>query len=251
MVLTWINYLCAVVGNLNVVMFIIITSIVLKRNPREKLNWLFSGSFFSIAIAYALLPLGAFVYSSTNPTLTVVLTQLYALCLFIGLMLLMLSALAINFGTQFLVSWFIIIPVILAVGLIAVLLFAFNFIQAVPGPNPDIKTEMIFMVIFYPICIGAVVVIFIYLGKALKQTSDKEVKKSLTFFLVGFAFCMVSIIPNLLSNILADFWSNAQILNGIEFIFIGLGSALLLVGFLIKSRDNELEFLETNSEPVI
>ncbi|MCK5299490.1 MAG: hypothetical protein KAJ76_11315, partial [Candidatus Heimdallarchaeota archaeon] len=68
MVLSWINYLSLVVGASSFIMLVIITTIVLKRCPTEKINWLFASSFFFLAIGYVFLPLGAFVYSQSDPT---------------------------------------------------------------------------------------------------------------------------------------------------------------------------------------
>ncbi|MHA1211692.1 MAG: hypothetical protein ACTSSH_04445 [Candidatus Heimdallarchaeota archaeon] len=239
MVLTWINYLCAAVGSTNFIMLLIITSIVLKRNSTERINWLFSISFFFIAVAYVVLPLGAFVYSQANPIPMVILTKIYIFSLSTGLVLLMLSSLAINYGTHFTFRWPILIPSIIVVLTIGVTLFAFPTIEAVGGESADIKTASFFMAMYYPICLTIIAIIFVFFGRAYKNTADENIRLCLRFFLTGFALCVFSLIPNILSNVLADQWDNAQILNAIEFIIISMGIILLLVGFFVRSRKPE------------
>ena len=158
MALSWINYLSVVVGAVNFVILIIITAIVLKRSPKEKINWLFAMSFLFLALAYLILPLGAFVYIQSNPTPMVLLTKGYALCLSIGLVLIMLSSLAFNYGTHFTFRPAILIPATMVVLLIAGLLFGlyntesdfWYSIKAVGGESADTQTSMLFMGIFYP-----------------------------------------------------------------------------------------------------
>jgi len=241
MALNWINYLCFIVGYVNVISFTVITATVLKRNPKEKINWIFALSFFFLAIAYALLPTGAFVYSETNPTAMVNLTRTYAFFLFIALAILMLSALAINYSTVFILKWYIWLPIVLVITTLGGLIFATDIISAVPGPNPDTKTKPLFIYIYYPLCLIVALLIYIYFIRAYKLTMDDNLKTSLKFFLTGFSICLLSIIPNILSNALADIWDNAQALNGIEFIFVLIGTTVLLSGFLLKSRRKVME----------
>ncbi len=237
MVLTWINYLCVVVGSFNFVILLIITSIVLKRSPTEKINWLTAISFFFIALAYLFLPLGAFVYTQENPTTMEILTKVYAFSLFIGLILLLLTSLAINYGTYFALKWAILIPTIIVTAAIGIMLFVFNSIEAVGGESADIVTADFFMYTFYPICIVIISIIFAFFGKAYKNSIDVNVRLCLRLFLTGFTLCIFSLVPNILSNVLASYWENAQILNAIEFIIVSIGITFLLFGFFVRSRE--------------
>jgi len=244
MALSWINYLCLIVGLASFIMLVIITTIVLKRCPTEKINWLFASSFFFLAVGYVVLPLGAFVYEQSDPTVMLVLTKTYALSLIIGLILLMLSSIAFNYGTHFAFRWEILLPAILVVLLIGGLLFGLTnteseiwySIKSGGGETADSQTSVFFMGIFYPICIAIIVIIFIYFSRALKHTQDEKIKLCLKYFLTGFSLCISSLVPNILSNALASFWINAQILNGIEFIFVFIGMFLMLLGFFVKSK---------------
>ncbi|NPE06664.1 MAG: hypothetical protein GNW80_00140 [Asgard group archaeon] len=244
MVLSWINYLSLVVGGSSFTMLVIITTIVLKRCPTEKINWLFASSFFFLAIGYVFLPLGAFVYSQSDPTAMLVLTKIYALSLVCGIALLMLSSIAFNFGTHFAFRWEILVPVILVVLTIGGLLFGLTntssnlwySIKSGGGETADSQTSPFFMGIFYPICITMIVIIFVYFSRALKHTQDENIRLCLKYFLTGFSLSIGSLIPNILSNVLASTWDNAQILNGIEFIFVGIGMLFMLLGFFVKSK---------------
>ncbi|NHJ83883.1 MAG: hypothetical protein FK734_00390 [Asgard group archaeon] len=245
MAIGWINYLSVVAGSLNVIMLFIITSIVLKRNLKEKLNWLFGVSFFFIATAYVLLPLGAFVYDQADPTAMLLFTKLYAASLFIGLVMMMVSSIAINYGTKFAIQWAIIIPAFLVIGLIVGLLFGLHntesnwySIKAVEGSeSADTQTSLFFTLIFYPICLIIIGLILYFFIKAYRATNDYFVRRCLKFFLTGFGFCVTSLIPNILSNVLANYWENAQILNAVEFIMVSIGVAFLLTGFLTRSNN--------------
>lgn len=250
MALNWINYLCFIVGYVNVVSFTVITAIVLKRNPKEKLNWIFALSFFFLAIAYALLPTGAFVYTETNPTTMVNLTRIYAFFLFVALAILMLSALAINYSTVFILKWYIWLPIIIIIATLGGLIFATDIISAVPGPNPDTKTKPLFIYSYYPLSLIVALLIYIYFIRAYKLTTDENLKTSLKFFLAGLSICLFSIIPNILSNALADIWENAQALNGLEFIFVLIGTTVLLGGFLLKSRRKVIESFQQQLQKV-
>jgi len=244
MILSWINYLSLVVGASSFIMLVIITTIVLKRCPTEKINWLFASSFFFLAVGYVFLPLGAFVYSQSDPTAMLVLTKIYTLSLIIGLVLLMLSSIAFNYGTHFASRWEIIVPSLLVILTIGGLLFGLNktetnlwySIKSVGGVTADTQTSLFFMGIFYPICIALIVIIFIYFSRAFKHTQDENIRLCLKYFLTGFSLSISSLIPNILSNVLADIWDNAQILNGIEFIFVGIGMLFMLLGFFVKSK---------------
>ncbi|MHA1365198.1 MAG: hypothetical protein ACTSXA_00880 [Candidatus Heimdallarchaeota archaeon] len=257
MALGWVNYLSIIIGALNFASLIIITSIVLSRNPKERINWFFASGFFFIAVAYLILPLGAFTFiEGTENIPMLLLTKFYGLALLLGLLMLMISSIAINHGTQFVLKWFILIPSILAVVIISVLLFALDntsstiwySMKAVEGSsNPDIQTSMLFMGAFYPICLTIVVITFIHLIKAFKQTEDHEIKMCLKYFLAGLSVSISMIIPNILSNVLADVWVNAQILNGLEFILVTIGITLMLVGFLFKP----ISRLRTEEEHVV
>ena len=119
MALSWVNYLSAVVGVTAVVSASIITFIVLRRNPKEKLNWLFSMGFLFIAIAYFFLPIGGFIYTDETADIMVLLTKIYCLSLFLGVVFLALSALAFNYGFQFITRWHIILLVVIFVGIVA------------------------------------------------------------------------------------------------------------------------------------
>ncbi len=252
MALGWINYLSVVVGSANFIMLIIITTIVMKRTLKEKINWLFAMSFFFLALAYVFLPLGAFVYSPDSPTAMVLLTKIYGLCLFIGLILLMLSSLAFNYGTHFTMHLAIIIPSIVVTLVIAGLFFGLTntesnlwySIKGVGGENADIQTSLFFSLIFYPISLIVIFFIIFYFIRAYKYTRDANVKQCLRFFIAGFSLSISSLIPNILSNILADYWENAQILNAVEFIIVILGMFLMLLGFFVKS-------LEAIEEPAV
>ncbi len=245
MALGWINYLSVVVGSANFIMLIIITTIVLKRSPKEKINWLFAMSFFFLALAYVFLPMGAFVYSPDSTTAMVLLTKIYAICLFIGLIFLMLSSIAFNYGTHFTLHLAIVIPSIVVTLVIAGLLFGLNnaesdlwySIKAVGGENADIQTSLFFTLIFYPVSLIVIFIIIFYFIKAYKQTIDVNVKQCLRFFITGFSLSIGSLIPNILSNILADYWENAQILNAVEFIIVFIGMFFMLLGFFVKSRE--------------
>ncbi|MFW9923201.1 MAG: hypothetical protein ACFFDW_07955 [Candidatus Thorarchaeota archaeon] len=233
--LSWINYLSVVIGVMNFLSLIIITSIVLKRNVKEKLNWLFASSFFFLAIAYVFLPIGAFVYTQENPAAMLILTEIYGFCLSLGIILLMLSSIAFNYGTRFIFKWFILLPAITLAAFIGILLFVMNAIKAVQGSEtPDIQTTMLFTAIYYPICAVLAVIIYIFLGRAYKHTQDTNIRKCLKFFIVGLSVSLTMLIPNILSNILADIWDQAQILNGMEYILVTIGITLMLVGFLIR-----------------
>ncbi len=244
MVLSWINYLSLIAGASSFIMLVIITTIVLKRSPTEKINWLFASSFFFLAISYVFLPLGAFVYSQSEPTAMLVLTKIYTLFLIIGLILLMLSSIAFNYGTHFAFRWEIIVPSLLVILTIGGLLFGLTntssnlwySIKSGGGESADIQTSLFFMVIFYPICITMIVIIYIYFSRALKHTQDENIRFCLKYFLTGFSLSIASLIPNILSNVLASVWDNAQILNGIEFIFVGIGMLFMLLGFFVKSK---------------
>jgi phage-related holin len=245
MVLSWINYLCLVVGSASFIMLVIITAIVLKRCPTEKINWLFASSFFFLAVGYVVLPLGAFVYVQSEPTAMLVLTKIYALSLVIGLTLLMLSSIAFNFGTHFAFRWEILIPSIIAVLTIGGLLFGLTntesnlwySMKSGGGESADTQTSYFFMGIFYPICIAMIIVIFNYFSRALKQTQDENIKLSLKYFLTGFSLSISSLIPNILSNALAGLLGeNAQLFNSIEFILVGIGMFFMLLGFFVKSK---------------
>ncbi|NHJ31573.1 MAG: hypothetical protein FK732_01805 [Asgard group archaeon] len=244
MVLNWINYLCLIVGSSSFIMLVIITAIVLKRSPTEKINWLFASSFFFLAVGYVVLPLGAFVYDQSDPTAMLILTKTYALSLVIGLTLLMLSSIAFNYGTHFAFRWEILVPAILVILVIGGLLFGLTnttsnlwySIKSVGGESADSQTSVFFMGIFYPICVAMIVINFIYFSRALQHTQDENIKLSLKFFLTGFSLSISSLIPNILSNALASMWANAQILNGIEFIFVGIGMFFMLLGFFVKSK---------------
>jgi len=216
--------------------FIVITTIVLKRNPKEKLNWIFASSFFFLAAAYAVLPTGAFVYNETNPTPMLNMTKVYAFFLFIALVLLLLSAIAINYSTYFILLWFILLPTIILITALGITIFATDLITAVPGPNPDTKTEALFLYLYYPLSLMIAVCIYVFYIRAYKQTSDENLRLCLKYFLAGFSICIFSIVPNLLSNILADILEQAQVFNGLEFIMVLIGTAVLLRGFLIKSK---------------
>ncbi|MBN1329241.1 MAG: hypothetical protein JXA54_07185 [Candidatus Heimdallarchaeota archaeon] len=237
MVLTWINYLCVVAGSFNFLILIIITAIVLKRSPTEKINWLIAISFFFISLAYLFLPLGAFIYTQENPTPMEILTKIYTFTLFIGIVLLMFSSLAINYGTYFALRWVIVVPASILTIAVGIMLFVFNSVEAVGGENADVKTSLFFMATFYPICIIMVTINFVFFGKAYKNSIDENIRLCLKLFLTGFAFCIFSLIPNILSNVLAVNWENAQIFNAIEFIIVSVGIAFLLGGFLIRSRE--------------
>lgn len=244
MLLSWINYLSLVVGASSFVMLIIITTIVLKRCPTEKINWLFASSFFFLAIGYIFLPLGAFVYSQSDPTAMLVLTKIYTLSLIIGLVLLMLSSIAFNYGTHFVFRWEIIVPSLLVILTIGGLLFGLTntssdlwySIKSGGGETADSQTSPFFMGIFYPICITMIIIIFIYFSRALKHTQDENIRLCLKYFLTGFSLSIASLVPNILSNVLASAWDKAQILNGIEFIFVGIGMLFMLLGFFVKSK---------------
>ncbi|HUT80170.1 MAG TPA: hypothetical protein VMZ29_03130 [Candidatus Bathyarchaeia archaeon] len=238
MTLTWINYLCVVVGSLNFIMLIIITSIVLKRSPSEKINWLISSSFFFISLAYLFLPMGAFVYTQENPLAMIIFTKIYGFALFIGLMLLMISSLAINYGTHFVLRWAILIPSSIVTAAVGIIIFAFNSIEAVGGESADIKTTTFFLASFYPICILIIGIIFVFFGKAYKNSIDENVRLCLRLLLTGFTLCIFSLVPNILSNVLASQWENAQIFNAIEFIIVVIGISFLLSGFFVRSRES-------------
>ncbi|HUU79108.1 MAG TPA: hypothetical protein VMX55_12240 [candidate division Zixibacteria bacterium] len=247
-VLSWVNYLSVVVGVTNFFNLIIITTIVLRRNPKEKINWLFAMSFFFIAVAYVFLPIGAFVYTEENPDTMLLLTKIYGLCLFIGLVLLMLSSVAFNYGSKFVMKWFILIPSIIVIVGIALLLFALNdtegiwyAMKASGGETANIETSLAFTLIFYPICGILAIIIYVFFSRAYKQTNDKNIRRSLAYFIIGLSVSLSMLIPNILSNVLADIWENAQILNGLEFILVAIGVTLMLVGFLVKSRSVTLE----------
>ena len=92
------------------------------------------------------------------------------------------------------------------------------------------------MGIIYPICITIIVIIFIYFSRVLKHTQDENIRLCLKYFLTGFSLSIGSLIPNILSNVLASVWDKAQILNGIEFIFVGIGMLFMLLGFFVKSK---------------
>jgi len=251
MVLSWINYLSLVVGASSFIMLVIITTIVLKRCPTEKINWLFASSFFFLAVGYVFLPLGAFVYSQSEPTAMLILTKIYTLSLVIGLVLLMLSSIAFNYGTHFAFRWEIIVPSLLVILTIGGLLFGLTntssnlwySIKSGGGESADSQTSPFFMGIFYPICITIIVIIFIYFSRALKHTQDENIRLCLKYFLAGFSLSIASLIPNILSNVLASTWDNAQILNGIEFIFVGIGMLFMLLGFFVKSKKVDENFV--------
>jgi len=254
MLLSWINYLSLVVGASSFIMLVIITTIVLKRCPTEKINWLFASSFFFLAVGYVFLPLGAFVYSQSDPTAMLVLTKIYTLSLVCGLVLLMLSSIAFNFGTHFAFRWEILVPALLVVLTIGGLLFGLTntssnlwySIKSVGGESADSQTSPFFMGIFYPICITIIVIIFIYFSRALKHTQDENIRLCLKYFLTGFSLSIASLIPNILSNALASVWDNAQILNGIEFIFVGIGMLFMLLGFFVKSKKADENLATSN-----
>ncbi|MHA1124560.1 MAG: hypothetical protein ACTSO7_08110 [Candidatus Heimdallarchaeota archaeon] len=257
MALGWVNYLSIIIGALNFTSLSIIATIVLSRNPKERINWFFASGFFFIAVAYLILPIGAFTFIEGTENLPMLLlTKFYGLALLLGLLMLMISSVAINHGTQFVLKWFILIPSILAVIVIAVLLFALDDInstiwysmKAVEGSStPDIETSGLFMGVFYPICLTIVIITFIHLIKAYKQTEDSEIKLCLKYFLAGLSVSISMIIPNILSNVLADRWEHAQIFNGLEFILVTIGITLMLVGFLIKP----ISRLRTEEEHVV
>ncbi len=257
MALGWVNYLCVVIGGLNFISLTIITTIVLARNPKERINWFFASGFFFIAVAYLLLPLGAFTLTEDNNITMMNLTKAYGLALFIGLLMLMISSIAINYGTQFVMKWFIIVPSILVVALIGVMLFALNdtdgfwwSMRANPDGSADIQTSFLFMGVFYPVCLIIVVITFVELIKAYKQTEDTEIKLCLKYFLAGLSVSISMIIPNILSNVLADVWDNAQILNGFEFILVTIGITLMLVGFFVKPVSSKIRVEEEYVVPV-
>lgn len=242
-VLGWVNYLSVVVGVTNFVNLLIITSIVLRRNVKEGINWLFAMSFFFIALAYVFLPIGAFVYTQENPNTMLLLTKIYGLCIFIGIIFLMLSSIAFNYGLRFVTKWFIIVPSIFVAVLIAVLLFALNdtdgiwySMKAAGGETANTETSLVFTLIFYPICGILAVITYVFFIKAFRHTTDKNIKKCLSYFIGGLSVSLSMLIPNILSNVLADIWEDAQILNGLEFILVAIGVTLMLVGFLVKSR---------------
>jgi len=254
MALGWVNYLSVIIGTLNFISLAIITTIVLSRNPKERINWFFASGFFFIAMAYLLLPIGAFTHPEVDNTTMELLTKAYGLVLLLGLLMLMISAIAINHGTQFVMKWFILGPSILVVILIGVLLFALNDTEGIwwsirgnPDGSADIQTSTLFMATFYPICLVIVIITFIYLIKAFKQTEDHEIKMCLKYFLAGLSVSFSMIIPNILSNVLAESWDNAQILNGLEFILVTIGITLMLVGFIIKP----ISKLRTEEEHVV
>jgi hypothetical protein len=256
MALGWVNYLSIIIGGLNFLSLAIITTIVLSRNPKERINWSFALAFFFMAVAYLILPIGAFTFVEGTENLPMVLlTKFYCLALLLGLLTLMISTIAINHGTQFVLKWFVLIPSILVVIVISVLLFALDStgidwysIKAVEGSStPDIQTSWEFMVVFYPICLTIVVLTFIHLIKAFKQTEDAEIKLCLKYYLAGLSVSISMIIPNILSNVLAERWEHAQILNGLEFILVTIGITLMLVGFIIKPISN----LRTEEEYIV
>ena len=241
MALGWVNYLSIIIGFLNFISLAIITTIVLARNPKERINWFFASGFFFLAMAYLLLPIGAFTHPEIDNTTMEILTKAYCLALLLGLVMLMISSIAINHGTQYVMKWFIVVPSSLAVALIGTMLFALNdtdgfwwSIRGNPSGAADIQSSLLFMVVFYPICLVIVVITFIHLIKSYKQTEDPEIKSCLKYFLAGLSVSISMIIPNILSNVLADIWDNAQILNGLEFILVTIGITLMLVGFIIK-----------------
>lgn len=251
MALGWVNYLSMVVGALTVISSAIITFIVLKRNPKEKLNWLFSMSFFFIAIAYFFLPMGAFIFDEANPDPMVFLTKIYAFSLFLGVIFLTLSSLAFNFGTQFIVGWPIVTITLSTLGIIGGFLFGLTgteepwySIRQVPTGGADTQASTLFTIIFYPICLIIVISAIIFFIRAFKQTENKTTRKSLKFFIWGLCIHISSLLPNILSNVLADYWVNAQSLNGLEFIMVAIGISLMLTGFLVGPTPEKVEVVE-------
>ena len=250
MALSWVNYLSAVVGVTAVISSVIIAFIVLRRNPKEKLNWLFSFSFFFIAIAYFFLPIGGFIYTDETANVMVFLTKIYCLSLFLGVVFLALSALAFNYGTQFIARWHIILLVLISIGVVAGTLFGFNnpdglySIRQAPTGGADTQTSLTFTLIFYPVCLIFVIVTVVFFIRALGQTEDKNVRKSLKYFIGGICTNVAALIPNILSNVLAEYWANAQMLNGLEFIMDAIGMTLMLIGFVVKPTPPKIEVVE-------
>ncbi len=255
MALGWVNYLSMVVGGLAVISSTIITCIVLKRNPKEKLNWLFSMSFLFIAIAYFFLPIGAFIFDETNPNLMVFLTKIYAFTLFLGVVFLALSSLAFNYGIQFILRWPIVTTGLIILGIVAGFLFGLTgseepwySIRQAPTGGADTQTSTLFTIIFYPICLIVVISTISFFIRAFKQTEDKTTRKSLKLFIWGLCIHIGSLIPNILSNVLAEHWKNAQSLNGLEFIMAAIGISLMLTGFIVGPTPEVTE--ETFQVPV-
>ncbi|MEA2070238.1 MAG: hypothetical protein U9O98_03015 [Asgard group archaeon] len=255
MVLTWVNYLSIVVGVFNFVAMSIVTIIILSRNPKEVINWLFGTSFFFIAIAYVFLPLGSFTNFETNPTPLVLLTKCYALSLFLSLEFLMLSAISFNRSSHFIRNVYIIGPTILAAGIVAGLLFGltdtsgpYYSVRFVPGERADSQMSLFFSAIFYPLTVIVIIIMCVFFIRAYYKTDDREVKRSLRFFFAGSGTCIASLIPNVLSNVLADTWEKAFYLNGIEFIMVGIGVTLLLLGFIYKPQKAKQK---TPAEPLM
>jgi len=251
MALGWVNYLSMVVGALAVISSAIITITVLKRNPKEKLNWLFSTSFFFIAIAYFFLPIGAFIYNDANPDPMVFLTKIYAFSLFLGVVFLALSSLAFNFGTQFIVRWPIVAIGLSALGIVGGFLFGLTgstepwySIRQAPSGGADTQTSSLYSAIFYPICLIIVISTIVFFIRAFKQTEDKTTRKSLKLFIWGLCIHISSLFPNILSNVLANHWEDAQILNGLEFIMVAIGISLMLSGFLVGPTSEKVEVTE-------
>ena len=251
MTLGWVNYLSMVVGALAVISSAIITIIVLKRNPKEKLNWLFSTSFFFIAVAYFFLPIGAFVFNEENHDPMVFLTKIYAFSLFLGVVFLALSSLAFNYGIQFIVRWPIITIAVSALGIVGGFLFGLTgsddpwySIRQAPTGGADTQTSTFFTILFYPICLMIVITTVVFFIRAFKQTENKTTRKSLKYFIWGLCTHISSLIPNILSNVLADHWENAQILNGLEFVMVAIGLSLMLAGFLVGPTTEKVEVAE-------
>ncbi|MBD3190677.1 MAG: hypothetical protein GF308_08530 [Candidatus Heimdallarchaeota archaeon] len=241
-----INYICLLFGSLNFVWLTITSVIVLKRNPQEKLNWLFASSFGFLAIAYAILPIGAFTRPENDPTVMLNLTKTYGLTLFIGLVLMAICSIAIRHGTQFVFRWRIIIPVILVILTAGAIIFAFNdtdgffwSIKAVPGEGADTTNSTFFMITFYPLALIFIIITLVFFSITFREAEDPLVKNKLRFFLIGYVICISSLIPNIASSLLDDIWEYSQFLNGLEFLMVALGITLMSVGFLSRSVEEE------------
>jgi hypothetical protein len=247
MVLTWVNYLCVATGTISFLMLMIISTIVLIREPKQKLNWLFAASFFFLALAYVFLPIGAFTRPVQNPSMMILLTKIYVICLFTGFSFLFLSSIAFNYGTRFVLKWEFILPLVFVWAFIVGLLFglpdnhpAFYTIRNVTG-KADVEMSLFFSAIFYPICIIYAITILVFFIRAYKFAKETKVQRCLDFFIVGYGFCMGSLIPNILSNALSKIWDQAQSLNGVEFIMLLIGFGLMLTGFFINSGKTDEE----------
>lgn len=246
MALNPVNYICLLFGSLNFVWLTITSIIVLKRNPKSKLNWLFASSFGFLAIAYAILPIGAFTHPEKDPTVMLNLTKTYGFSLFIGLVLMAMCAIAIRQGTHFVFRWRMIIPVVLVIAIAGAIIFAFNdtdgffwSIKAVPGEGADTTNSTFFMITFYPLSLIFIIITLVFFSITFKEAEDSQVKNKLGFFLIGYIICISSLIPNIASSLLDDIWEYSQFLNGLEFLMVALGITLMSVGFLSRAQKEE------------